>query len=45
MIPRPQYPLYSAALTMAGGIAVYYDLDESAGWKTTWEELERAYRV
>jgi len=43
MIPRPQYPLYSAALTMVGGNAVYYDLDEEAGWKTSWEELERAY--
>ena len=44
MIPRPQYPLYSAALTMSGGIAVYYDLDEAKGWTTSWQELERAFQ-
>ena len=32
LIPRPQYPLYSASITMAGGQAVYYDLDEAKGW-------------
>jgi alanine transaminase len=45
MIPRPQYPLYSAALTMAGGNAIYYDLNEDAGWKTSFAELERAYHA
>jgi len=43
MIPKPQYPLYSAALTMVGGRAVYYGLAEEAGWTTSWAELERAY--
>ena len=28
LIPRPQYPLYSAALTMVGGRIVYYDMFE-----------------
>ena len=28
LIPMPQYPLYSATLTMLGGTAVYYALDE-----------------
>jgi hypothetical protein len=28
LIPRPQYPLYSAALTMVGGRIVYYDMYE-----------------
>ncbi len=43
MIPKPQYPLYSAALTLVGGRAVYYDLAEEAGWTTSWVEMERAY--
>ena len=43
MIPKPQYPLYSAAITMVGGRAVYYSLAEEAGWTTSWAELERAY--
>merc|ERR1719359_1026521 len=42
MIPRPQYPLYSAALTMTGGRIVYYDLFEKQGWSTTVEELTRS---
>ncbi|CAK9103425.1 Probable alanine aminotransferase [Durusdinium trenchii] len=42
LIPRPQYPLYSAALTMVGGRIVYYDMFEEKGWKTTYEELNQA---
>eukprot|EP00929_Paragymnodinium_shiwhaense_P019606 TRINITY_DN13311_c0_g1_i1.p1 TRINITY_DN13311_c0_g1~~TRINITY_DN13311_c0_g1_i1.p1 ORF type:complete len:544 (-),score=81.56 TRINITY_DN13311_c0_g1_i1:296-1834(-) len=42
MIPRPQYPLYSAALTMTGGAIVYYDLFEEKGWSTHQKELEAA---
>ena len=34
MIPIPQYPLYSALLTLLGGTQVPYDLDESKGWAT-----------
>ena len=33
LIPRPQYPLYSAALTMVGGRIVYYDMyEETPAW-------------
>lgn len=42
LIPRPQYPLYSAALTMVGGRIVYYDMYEEKGWKTSQEELNQA---
>ncbi|CAJ1355515.1 unnamed protein product [Effrenium voratum] len=42
LIPRPQYPLYSAALTMTGGRIVYYDMFEEKGWKTSFEELNQA---
>mmetsp|Transcript_18252 Transcript_18252/g.39287 ORF Transcript_18252/g.39287 Transcript_18252/m.39287 type:complete len:505 (+) Transcript_18252:254-1768(+) len=32
MVPIPQYPLYSATLTLYGGKLVPYLLDEGAGW-------------
>ncbi len=33
MIPIPQYPLYSASLTLLGGKAIGYYLDESNHWQ------------
>lgn len=33
MIPIPQYPLYSASITLNGGTAAPYYLDESKGWQ------------
>lgn len=44
MIPKPQYPLYSAALTMFGGKAQYYECAEELDWTVTEEELERSYK-
>jgi len=35
MIPVPQYPLYSAAITLLNGVAVPYYLDENQGWSLT----------
>ncbi|KAK9364779.1 pyridoxal phosphate-dependent transferase [Lipomyces kononenkoae] len=34
MIPVPQYPLYSATLTIANATPIPYLLDESTGWST-----------
>lgn len=42
LIPIPQYPIYSALITVLGGTQVGYELDEAAGWAVTREELERA---
>lgn len=42
LIPSPQYPLYSATLTMLGGTAVYYELDEAANWTVSLAALERS---
>lgn len=42
MIPIPQYPLYTAALTLYGGTPAPYYLDESSGWQLDISELERA---
>jgi aspartate/methionine/tyrosine aminotransferase len=42
LIPIPQYPLYSATITLYGGAQVPYLLDEASDWKLTRTELERA---
>jgi alanine transaminase len=33
MIPIPQYPLYSASISLNGGQVVAYYLDEESGWQ------------
>ena len=43
MIPIPQYPLYSATITMTQGAMVNYYLDEAKGWALDVSELERSY--
>jgi len=40
MIPIPQYPLYSATITLYEGRMVPYELDEANGWKLNREWLE-----
>lgn len=42
MIPIPQYPIYSATCDLFGIHQVGYYLDESKGWDSSVEELERA---
>ncbi len=32
LIPAPDYPLWTAAVSLAGGTPVHYRCDESAGW-------------
>jgi aspartate/methionine/tyrosine aminotransferase len=43
MIPIPQYPLYSATITLYGGRQVGYYLDEKAGWSLSRDNLDQAY--
>jgi aspartate/methionine/tyrosine aminotransferase len=43
LIPLPQYPLYSATITLYGGAQVPYTLDEAHGWGASRELLERAH--
>ncbi len=45
MIPIPQYPLYSATITLYGGAPVPYHLVESAQWKLSREVLEQAHQA
>lgn len=43
MIPIPQYPLYSAAISELEAVQVNYYLDEANCWALDVEELQRAY--
>merc|ERR1719391_1795298 len=42
LIPIPQYPLYSAQITLNGGTAVPYYLDESKDWRANLKSIESA---
>ncbi len=42
LIPTPQYPLYSATITLYGGAQIPYPLDEAHGWSLRRESLEAA---
>lgn len=43
LTPIPQYPLYSACLTLFNGSCVKYFLDESSSWGLTRSALDAAY--
>src|SRR6478609_3575135 len=40
LIPAPDYPLWTGAVTLAGGRAVHYRCDESNGWNPDLEDVE-----
>ncbi|MUM15462.1 aminotransferase, partial [Mycobacterium sp. CBMA 623] len=40
LIPAPDYPLWTAATSLAGGTAVHYLCDETNGWMPDLEDLE-----
>jgi alanine transaminase len=42
LAPIPQYPLYSAAITLNGGTLTGYYLNEEDGWSMSTAELSRA---
>ncbi|KAI8067788.1 pyridoxal phosphate-dependent transferase [Gongronella butleri] len=42
MIPIPQYPLYSATLSLVGATQVPYFLDESKNWGLNVDQLKKA---
>jgi len=45
MIPIPQYPLYSATLTLLGGEQIGYYLDEAEKWQLREDLLTEAHRA
>ena len=42
MIPIPQYPLYSALLTLFNGRQIQYFLNEEDNWNVTYDELQES---
>lgn len=44
LIPIPQYPLYSADITLFGGSQVPYHLDEENEWRLAKDSLEEAIK-
>jgi len=41
LIPAPDYPLWTAAVNLAGGKAVHYICDEAADWVPDLEDINR----
>ncbi|KAI6714207.1 hypothetical protein JHW43_003244 [Diplocarpon mali] len=44
LVPIPQYPLYSASLSVLNARCVPYYLDESKGWGTDLEAIKAAHK-
>ena len=42
LAPVPQYPLYSATITLYGGSLIGYELDEENGWQLNESTLEES---
>ncbi|KAK4524700.1 hypothetical protein GAYE_SCF05G2603 [Galdieria yellowstonensis] len=45
MVPVPEYPLYSALLSLLGATPVRYYLNEDNNWSIELSELERSYET
>lgn len=41
LIPAPDYPLWTASVTLAGGKAVHYVCDEQSGWFPDVEDIKK----
>lgn len=39
LVPAPDYPLWTAAVSLAGGRAVHYRCDESSGWQPDTDDM------
>ncbi|HEY9473792.1 MAG TPA: pyridoxal phosphate-dependent aminotransferase [Mycobacteriales bacterium] len=39
LVPAPDYPLWTAAVSLSGGHAVHYLCDEAAGWQPDLDDL------
>lgn len=41
LVPSPDYPLWTAAVTLSGGNAVHYVCDEQADWQPDIEDIKK----
>ena len=41
LIPAPDYPLWTASATLAGGTVVHYICDEAAGWYPDMDDIRK----
>ncbi len=41
LVPQPDYPLWTASVTLAGGTAVHYVCDEEAEWNPDIEDMRK----
>ncbi len=41
LIPAPDYPLYTAVVSLSGGTPVHYRCDEGAGWLPDLDDIRR----
>ena len=41
LVPAPDYPLWTAAVTLSGGTAVYYRCDEQSDWFPDIDDIKR----
>lgn len=41
LVPAPDYPLWTAAVSLSGGKPVHYVCDESAGWMPDIDDMKR----
>ena len=41
LVPAPDYPLWTASVTLAGGTAVHYICDESSNWYPDIEDMRK----
>ena len=39
LVPTPDYPLWTAAVSLSGGSAVHYMCDEGAGWLPDLDDI------
>jgi alanine-synthesizing transaminase len=40
LVPAPDYPLWTGAVTLSGGTAVHYECDEDNGWNPDLADIE-----
>ncbi len=40
LIPAPDYPLWTAAVTLSSGEAIHYQCDESKGWEPSIDDIK-----